>query len=603
MALFTTDFSEYESGLQPSGWTKRFTTASVNYTVEDSDWGVAPGKRLFCESTAAATRKMLSWDALDGTQDFDALFLIKIADLTSNYYGWDFGYRGSGTAASPTQYNLNVISSGPDFRFGRIVAGSGITGPGGVIYGPGARNNLYHWMRVRCVGSAHKYKIWRFDHVEPNDWNLEETDANIAAGGWIGPGFRGATSYSIYWLGIDTGAVTVPIPSTVWNQDIYWGVPEIDILAFTSSSFLNSCMIQGGMFNESGRELQAISVRVGTHTQQARLALFTGGVANDPATAELLVDLGQTSGGDSGILTVTLAEPVEIPAGFIWIAIKSNSPSQLSMYYYNAGHPGSYNSQKARGASNTSSLDENPAVAFPDTYGYTGSFSNSWRSLRLTLVQRSLFPPPPEEVRQNREDISGNDRHLLDTGTKATGNSIGKIGNACYFSGEEEELLTLASAPDIYTADPSWTIAFRIKPHADSAPGSEKAWQWDIGAEFSIKVGFKTGEVLAFVECNCPSLSVSTLNIIVQDVYSLITIYFDGSNLKIDVDNSNIASDAGASIGLTSAPASMSMGFAAAQAMTLSVDEVGIWLGANALDAAQRTTLYSGNYGQRPTFA
>jgi hypothetical protein len=37
--------------------------------------------------------------------------------------------------------------------------------------------------------------------------------------------------------------------------------------------------------------------------------------------------------------------------------------------------------------------------------------------------------------------------------------------------------------------------------------------------------------------------------------------------------------------------------------MVISVDEVAIWIGANALSAAQRTTLYSGNYNQRPAFA
>jgi hypothetical protein len=36
--------------------------------------------------------------------------------------------------------------------------------------------------------------------------------------------------------------------------------------------------------------------------------------------------------------------------------------------------------------------------------------------------------------------------------------------------------------------------------------------------------------------------------------------------------------------------------------MSISIDELGMWVGANALSAAQRTTLYSGNYGQRPSF-
>jgi hypothetical protein len=43
-------------------------------------------------------------------------------------------------------------------------------------------------------------------------------------------------------------------------------------------------------------------------------------------------------------------------------------------------------------------------------------------------------------------------------------------------------------------------------------------------------------------------------------------------------------------------------GISAAVAMNISIDELGLWIGINALSAAQRTTLYSGNYGQRPSF-
>lgn len=208
---------------------------------------------------------------------------------------------------------------------------------------------------------------------------------------------------------------------------------------------------------------------------------------------------------------------------------------------------------------------------------------------------------PPSELRQGREDISGNNRDLTDSGVDATGNTAGKIGNAAYFSGEAQQLLTLASAPDLST-NPNFTIAFKAKIHAPSAPGSDISWKITIGT-FEIEVGFKSGQTSGFASASSPSLSVSTGNTLAQDVWITIFVFYDGSNLSIAIDNSTIDQDAGANLGIASPAASLSMGFAAGVAMTAYIDEVGIWLGANSLSADQRTILYSGNYGQRPEFA
>lgn len=608
MALHTTDFSEHASGVQPSGWTKRYTLTNITITVEDSDLAVAPGKMLVITNTASA-KKLFSWDVLDGTSDLEALMLVKVSDFDTNSYGFRFKCRASGAAGSEKFYSLNNITTtngAPDMRLGHTISGAGTTGTGSTAYGRGTHNDQYIWIRFSMIGTACKWKIWRFDHLEPYDWTFEGTKDIFSDAGWCGLGVQDATTVKCYWLGVDTAGTTVPFPSTVWNQDVYFGIPEIDMNYLSGSgTSLNATYMQGGWFNEDDRYISAITIRFATRDagKQARLAVYAGNSATDPAAATLVVDFGATVGAGTGYETITLAEPVLLPAGkYIWLTIKSNNASGLTMYYYDV-HPTSDNTQKARGRGNTTGLDENPAVAFPATFGYTPTFQNYWYALRLTLVQRSLFPPPPEEVRQNREDISGNARHLLDTGTDATGNTIGKIGNACYFSGAGEELLTLASAPDLDTADPNFTLGLKVKPHADEAPGSDIYWEWSIGAEFIVRVGFRTGEVLAFCSVTSPSLSVDTGNVIPQDVWSHLCIYFDGSNLKIDLNNSNLDTAAGASLGLTGAPASMSLGFDAAKAMTISIDEIGIWLGANALDAAQRTTLYSGNYGQRPSFA
>jgi hypothetical protein len=208
---------------------------------------------------------------------------------------------------------------------------------------------------------------------------------------------------------------------------------------------------------------------------------------------------------------------------------------------------------------------------------------------------------PPSELRQNREDISGANHDLADTGTLPTGNVQGKIGNAAYFSGAGQQLLTRATAPDL-SSDAEFTISFRIKPHLESNPGSNIYWHLVIG-DLEIQVGFAPGQIYAFASASTPSLACSTGNVVPADEFSMLTVYFDTSGLYIDVNNQNEASDAGANTGIVSPAASMKMGIEAEVTMVISVDEVAIWIGANALSAAQRTTLYSGNYNQRPAFA
>jgi len=238
--------------------------------------------------------------------------------------------------------------------------------------------------------------------------------------------------------------------------------------------------------------------------------------------------------------------------------------------------------------------------------GYFDEFAvwNRAKSLEsFSILKDEMGGPghPPTEVRQDRIDISGNERHLADNGALQTGNAQGKIGNAAYFSGSGEQLLRLAEAPDL-TGDAEFTVAFRMKPHLKSDPGGDIYWHLKIG-DLEIKAGFAPGQTKAFVSASTRSLSCNTGSVIPADAFSFIAVYFDTAGLYIDMNDSNKASAAGSGTGIVTPAAEIEAGIGSGIQMSISVDELGIWVGANALSAAQRTTLYSGNYGQRPTFS
>mgnify|MGYP000926150719 CR=1 FL=1 len=104
------------------------------------------------------------------------------------------------------------------------------------------------------------------------------------------------------------------------------------------------------------------------------------------------------------------------------------------------------------------------------------------------------------------------------------------------------------------------------------------------------------------MSASTPSLSCNTGNVIPADVFSFIAVYFDTAGLYIDMNDSNKASAAGSGTGIVTPATGVEAGVSAAIEMNISIDELGLWVGANSLNEAQRTTLYSGNYGQRPTF-
>ncbi len=236
-------------------------------------------------------------------------------------------------------------------------------------------------------------------------------------------------------------------------------------------------------------------------------------------------------------------------------------------------------------------------------YGYMDEFAifNEFKdSTFFAIVRDALFAPPPSEVRMTRVDISGHSRDLSDVGSITAGCTVGKIGNGAYFNGAGEQSFTIGEAPDLST-DPAFTIAFRVKPHLSSPSGTDMHWHIKIG-DLEIRVGFAAGQTDAYLSATAPSLSVASGDVLPADAWSFVTIWFDGSALYLGIDDTEVDSDSGASLGIALAATEIEMGFSAAVDMILSIDEVGIWYDADALTAAQRKTLYSGNYGQRPSF-
>lgn len=184
MTVYSTTFSEYTTGAQPSDWTARWTTTGQTWAVREKA-GDTGGKSLEHTRTTTA-RRLLSWDDIDGDANrADAeIFVRWRTSAAATDQIWCV-VRGSGAAATETAYYLHNTSS-TNLRISKVVSGT-ITAIGN--FTTTINNNEWYSLRFRANGTALKGKIWASEHEsEPAAWSIEVTDSDIVAAGWVGLG-------------------------------------------------------------------------------------------------------------------------------------------------------------------------------------------------------------------------------------------------------------------------------------------------------------------------------------------------------------------------------------------------------------------------------
>ena len=163
------------------------------------------------------------------------------------------------------------------------------------------------------------------------------------------------------------------------GEEENWG---IDQQVTSSNTWAHSRAMGGTSPDEDGMEIQSISIYLGAQTGDVRLAVYTGGALNDPQSATLLWDAGTVNpNGVAGWYTVNHPSGLSWPKNTVtWLAWKRNTG--VAVYYSNnSSDAGDF--QTARGR-NDNNFSESPSVAFPSTYGETGSFDTRWHSIYVT---------------------------------------------------------------------------------------------------------------------------------------------------------------------------------------------------------------------------
>jgi hypothetical protein len=216
MAQYSTDFSEYTTGQQPSDMTKRWVTASVAWTViESAISGVTGGKVLELTRSGGNSRSGLSLDAIDSDADrADVEVLVKTQHpTTANDFGGILFSRGSGISTLENLYRSGVRWAATESS---LISDLAEYNSGSFAQGPLTAQSLsadtWYWIRARWNGTTRQLRFWADGDSEPGTWAEEDTDASITAAGWVGLfSFASTEATQIYdFLSVGTNGDTAP---------------------------------------------------------------------------------------------------------------------------------------------------------------------------------------------------------------------------------------------------------------------------------------------------------------------------------------------------------------------------------------------------------
>jgi hypothetical protein len=193
-----------------SGWTERLAS------TEGAPSLIADGFRV--TKSAETNEYMLAWDAIDSDANRDNVeVLAKVRFTTQAAAGAMMGIavRASGASGSETFYSCYLSGAGNAGADARPVVGEVNAGTTqatiGLVGSQSNAANTWYWLRFRVNGQSLKARAWADGQTEPAAWGVDDTDATIAAAGYVGFYCRdtAADPYDLAYFAVATNGDTI----------------------------------------------------------------------------------------------------------------------------------------------------------------------------------------------------------------------------------------------------------------------------------------------------------------------------------------------------------------------------------------------------------
>lgn len=187
MTQFKTNFSEYALDVKPSDWTNQWNSSGEQFHIV-TEVSQTVGDKILKIEEASSARRGLSWDDVGTPHDVE--IFGRIRNENANYANTYLVIRGFGAAGTESGYHFITYSN--EFRIGKYINGSVETV--GAFDTP--LDNTWYNIRCRVSGEDIKAKAWEEYEIEPDSWDIEETDNSLSGEGWVGVGGYQANYHS-----------------------------------------------------------------------------------------------------------------------------------------------------------------------------------------------------------------------------------------------------------------------------------------------------------------------------------------------------------------------------------------------------------------------
>lgn len=203
------------TGAAPDGCTARWTTSSMTYTENSPP----PGYVRAAITGNTGNRRLLQLDEAPASADIEVYTKIRASrPPTVNTSVMGAATRASGAVGAENGYTAHLYTDPSlvnQFRLNRYSAG-GVSTLGAINFAWVI--NTWYRIRLRCIGSSIKAKIWLDGDAEPGTWDIDVTNSDVTAGGWngmwtfLGGASGGTENFDFDFFSYATNSGTAPEP-------------------------------------------------------------------------------------------------------------------------------------------------------------------------------------------------------------------------------------------------------------------------------------------------------------------------------------------------------------------------------------------------------
>jgi len=223
MAQYSTDFSEYATDSVPTDqdWSNHWNEGGLTTNIiKDDIFGTVQylGGKYWHLDKASSGNHILAWDDIDSDADRDDVEMLlkwSMQDGDDGIYNIGLSARASGaTSGTRTQYVLWFDGQSKYLHLRKVVNGTSTELAKSYFAGE-LLDGKFGWLRFRINGSSLKGKWWTEQQPEP-DWQLEHTNTDITAAGWVGIPIYSVDNSYIYvdYFSAGTNGDVAPWPAT-----------------------------------------------------------------------------------------------------------------------------------------------------------------------------------------------------------------------------------------------------------------------------------------------------------------------------------------------------------------------------------------------------